>query len=109
MKENEVLIGELLALKDDIAQHKHLITEDMRDEWNELKRKTKALEPQLSGTLLSLVKKTNSNNPHHFVGSDTEIKHLLEEFKRFQHRVSLKNLKLQAEQDINLSAKKVPA
>ena len=98
MKDNESLIGELLALKDDIAQHKHLITDDMRDEWNCLKRKTKALEPQLSGTLLSLVKKNDANDEHHFQGSDAEIKALLNEFKLFQHRVSLRRMREQVKQ-----------
>lgn len=98
MKDNESLIGELLALKDDIAQHKHLITDDMCDEWNCLKRKTKALEPKLSGTLLSLVKKNDANDEHPFQGSDAEIKALLNEFKLFQHRVSLRRMREQVKQ-----------
>ncbi len=104
MKDNESLIGELLALKDDIAQHKHLITDDMRDEWNELKRKTKALEPNLSGTLLSLVKQNDLNKTHHFIGSDGEIKALLEEFKQFNHRVSLRRMGNQVQQKISANA-----
>lgn len=101
MKDNESLIGELLALKDDIAQHKHLITDDMRDEWNNLKRKTKALEPQLSGTLLSLVKKNDANDDHHFEGSDAEIRALLKEFRQFEHRVSLRRMNNQVREKMS--------
>ena len=104
MKDNESLIGELLALKDDIAQHKHLITDDMHDQWDELKRKTKAIEPQLSGTLLSLVKKNQFNDTHHFKGSDAEIKALLAEFKQFKHRVSLRWMSDQVHQDPTANA-----
>ena len=87
MKDNESIIGELLQLKDDIAQQKHLIQAELRDEWNSLKKKTKALEPQLSGTLLSLVKRNRENEEHHFIGSDGELIQLLNEFKQFQQKL----------------------
>ena len=87
MKNNEVAIGELLHLKDEIAQNKHLIGPELRGQWELLKRKTKALEPQLSGTLLSLVKKSEASNRHHFVGSDSEINQLLNDFKQLRTQI----------------------
>lgn len=81
MQDNESLIGELLQLKDKIAKSKHLIPPQMKSKWEELKYKTKALEPRLAGTLLSLVKRSEVIDHNHFYDTDAEIKRLIEEFK----------------------------
>ena len=87
MQDNESLISEMLTLKDEIALNKHKLTYDMKSQWEDLKKKTKALEPKLSGTLLSLAKKTEKNNFIQYDGSATDIAQLVEEFRQFRQRM----------------------
>lgn len=86
MTENEALIGELLQLKDDIAQYKEHIRPEWRSEWETLKTRVKALEPNLSGTLLTLVKR-KQEIPECQVSTDEELHRLLLAFGDFRQKV----------------------
>jgi hypothetical protein len=84
MQENEALIGELLKLKDEIAKKKHLIPTNKKSKWEDLKYQTRALEPRLAGTLLSLVKRSAVIDHNQFYDTDKEIKKLIQGFKQLK-------------------------
>ncbi len=90
MQENEALIGELLKIKDDIAKRKHLIPPHKKARWEELKYQTRALEPRLAGTLLSLVKRSSVIDHNQFYDTDTEIQKLIDGFKQLQQSMQVK-------------------
>ena len=94
MQENEALIGELLKIKDDIAKRKHLIPANQKAVWESLKYQTRALEPRLAGTLLSLVKRSSVIDHNQFYDTDAEILKLIDGFKQLQ--LSMQATKQQA-------------
>lgn len=87
--ENDSHIGQLLALKDEVAASKHLIPSNMKSKWDLLKYKTRALEPRLAGTLLSLVKRNEVIGQHGYFDTDKEIDKLIVEFKSLMQTMGL--------------------
>lgn len=86
MTSNSSLIDELIQLKDELALQTHLMTMELKDEWQALESKVSKLESKFEQSLVSLAAQMGKAEETFFVGDEAEIKGLVEEFQDLKKR-----------------------
>ena len=81
------LFESLKRLRESLKLKVHLLEMDVKDEWHELEKKATDLEAHL----IQRARQLGVAEEHYFVGSDQEIKKLVEEFDELDKKTNLEN------------------
>ena len=91
MNNFENIVKELLQTKDELTLKVHLMEMDAKTKWQDLCERFAKIEDELELDLLSFAKKVGDNNEQVYVGSETEIKQLLEDFQDLKEKAMSDN------------------
>lgn len=75
------LMQDMVQLKDELALQAHLMTMELKDEWEALYKKATDLELNLKHTMETFTEEVAKAEEHFFVGNEKELKQLVDEFR----------------------------
>lgn len=77
---------ELKELKQELSLQAHLLKMDLKDQWDVLLTKFDELEQHLEDNLIDTAQKVGRAEETYFVGTEQEIKQLVEELKSIKQK-----------------------